>query len=342
MSSGTHMMGTEEPAAEAVVPEAEGESVPVSEAEPVARTEGGAESARPSIGRDQLLSERLRRRLWEQQQSFARTIGARLTSYLQADVSVQAVTVQTVSGERFIDRIITPAQLSVWKLVPLTGMGMLEWAGVAALRVVDFLLGGRGQVTDPDRSLSEIERALLDQVVQMWMEDWCATWRGEPRWEPVLLGHELDSGYLEWLGRDTWMMEFGFELGLGEQLYPVRLGFPLAMLEGRNRQLEQEDSATVSSQAAAESNQAKLMWNPVLSAVPVEVRAVMPFGKVTARRLATLQVGETLWAEDGVATQVEVHLGGVRKFLATAGRAENRWALLINRRVEDADHEQHQ
>ncbi|MDW8343289.1 MAG: FliM/FliN family flagellar motor switch protein [Verrucomicrobiae bacterium] len=342
MSNSSDMLSTEVVAADAPPNEGASAGEVVSNAGSAPVAEAATEAPRPSIGRDQLLSERLRRRLLEQQHAFARTVGARLTAYLQAELTVRPVTVQTVSGERFVDRITTPSQVSVWKLAPLTGMGMMEWAGLAALRLVDLLLGGRGQVADPDRGLSEIERALFDQLTQTWMADWCGAWSGEPRMEPVLLGHELDAGYLEWLGRDTWILEFAYELGLGEQTYPVRLGFPLGMLEARIRQLEQEDAAVSSAQMPVETNKGKLIWNPVLSTVPVEVRAVMPFGRVAVRRLATLQVGETLWAEAPVAHQVEVCVGGARKFVATAGRMDNRWALQINHRVEDAEHEQHQ
>lgn len=329
--------------AEVATPEAVAAEVPASgEPEAESSSAPAVEAPRSAIGRDQLWSERLRRRLVEQQQVFARMIGARLTAYLQTETVVPAVAVQTVSGERFVDRIITPSQVSVWKLAPLTGMGMLEWAGVAALRVVDLLMGGRGTVADPDRSLSEIERALFDQVTQMWMEEWCAAWEGEPRLEPVLLGHELDAGCLGCLGRDSWMVEFSFVLGLCDETYPIRLGFPLAMLEPRIRRWEQEQSAAECGPATRESASTALSWNPVLSAVPVEVRAVMRLGTVPVRQLATMRTGEALWADGSVARAVEVWVGGVRKFEATAGRADGRWALQINRRVEDTEHEQHQ
>lgn len=293
------------------------DAVPAASAEPTAAPAGFAGG--------RLLSETVSGQLRRRQAGFGKAIGARLTAYLRAEVAVRLTGVQAVSFARFVDRLATPTQVMQFRLEPWRGIGLLEWSPNIALRIVDCQLGGAGRAPDPERPLTEIEVALLDYVGQMWFEEWRATWPEAPELKPVLLGHEVDARFLNATPREALMLELGYELSLNEKAFPLRLGFPLPAFEPLFRAWEQAGAAP----AAAVPAGPRAGWNPVFDPVPVEVAARCAVGRLTARQIAGLSVGDTLEISAAAAQAVTVGIGGAPKFTGVLGQRAGRWAVQL-------------
>jgi flagellar motor switch protein FliM len=279
-----------------------------------------------------LLAESALRKLRSQQEEFARVFGSRVSLYLRTDFSVAVAGVQTVSFQKFVERIATPAHLTLLKIEPLRGIGLLEIPPQLGLRIVDRQLGGTGNIPNADRALTEIETALLDQVSEILLTEWCTQWHEQQELKAVLLGHEFEVRFLNAIARETVMLELAFEVAMGEHKERFRLGLPHASFETLIQRLT--DGGGAQEVGPALAGPALARWNPRFDEVPVALRAVCDGFRLTARQLATLKVGDSLPVEPQRFNAVTIHIGTAAKFVGTLGTSEGHWAVAVTEKLE--------
>ena len=116
------------------------------------------------------------RRLRIRHEEFIRALAARLSIYLRLEFSLQISKLQTITFQKFCESLPNPTHLSLFKVDPLRGIGILEIHPRLGLTIVDRLLGGPAHSITADHDFSEIEMALLDQAVQVVLAEWCNHW----------------------------------------------------------------------------------------------------------------------------------------------------------------------
>src|SRR5206468_11899724 len=102
-----------------------------------------------------------------------RALAARLSIYLRLEFSLQMSKLQTITYRKFAEALPNPTHLSLFKVEPLRGIGVLDIHPRLGLTIVDRLLGGPAHSITSDHDLSEIELALLDQAVHLILAEWC-------------------------------------------------------------------------------------------------------------------------------------------------------------------------
>jgi flagellar motor switch protein FliM len=278
------------------------------------------------------LAESDLRKLRARQEGFIRALAARLSLYLRTEFVLQSIGLKTVSFQKFIETMITPTHLTLFKVEPLRGICLLEMSPCLGLVIADRLLGGAGQSMDPKAAMCEIEVAVLDQVVQIILGEWCAQWSDLQELNPVLLGHEIDSRFLQTSARDNLMLEVTLEAGLGACKEQFRMGLPYRGLEHLLRQL----SATldVTRDELATPVDAKIKWNPVFEEVPVPLTAELRGLQLTAREVAHLKVGDTIPLRADQLNDVKLRVAQTPTFIGNLGKHSEKWAVEITQTLE--------
>lgn len=296
-------------------------------------TPGPSASAVKPFRQLAFLAESDLRKLRARQEGFVRALGARLSLYLRMEFTLQSVGLKTITFQKFIETMITPTHLTLFKVEPLRGICLLEMPPRLGLTIADRLLGGAGQSVDPKAAMSEIEVALLDQVVQIILGEWCNQWSDLQELNPVLLGHEIDSRFLQTSSRDNLMLEVTLEASLGDCKEQFRMGVPYRALERLLRQL----SATLEVQTRDElagPADAKLKWNQVFEEIPVPLTAELQGVEVTAREVAHLKVGDIVPLQPHQLNHVHLRLAQTPRFVGNLGKHSERWAVEVTQILE--------
>lgn len=272
------------------------------------------------------------RRLRVEHEEIIHRLGALLSIYLRVEFGLQMSKLQTMPYHKFTESIANPAHLVLFKVEPLRGICVLDMNVRLALTIVDRLMGGAGHSVSQDRELSEIEGALLDQVIQIFITEWCHHWQDLKELTSVTLGHESNGMFLQTAHSDTIMLVLTMEARMGDCLEQVQLAFPFATLEPLIRQLNQKLRADAPGAEAAAAQ--KPRWNPEFESMNVPVTAEWPSLEMTARDLANLKVGDVLPLDAEIVNAVRLRLSTNPKFIGRLGTQDGKWAIEITRPIK--------
>ena len=265
------------------------------------------------------------RRLRIRHEDFIRALAARLSIYLRLEFSLQMSKLQTVPYGKFAEALPNPSHLSLFKVEPLRGVGILDIHPRLGLTIVDRLLGGPAHSITADHDFSEIEMALLDQAVSLIISEWCHHWANVQELRPTMLGHENNGQFLQTAPHDTIMLVLSMEAKLGDCLEQVQIALPCFTLEPLIRKLSQEAAGNETGPLLPTT----LNWNRSFDDVPVPVTAMWDDVVMTARDLVALKPGDVLPLDAKSVRQVKLRLADMAKFEGQLGTTGGKWAIAV-------------
>src|SRR6266404_9885647 len=96
------------------------------------------------------------RRLRLRHDEFARSLATRLSIHLRLELGVQILLLDSCFYSQFVQRLLNPAQVALFRVESLDGVGLLDIPPKLGIALVDRLLGGTGKSTPLNRDLTEI------------------------------------------------------------------------------------------------------------------------------------------------------------------------------------------
>jgi flagellar motor switch protein FliM len=274
-----------------------------------------------------LLSTRQLRRLRTHEEEFANSLAARLTSFLRGELVVKVAEIGMARYERLVEAWTSPCHLGLFKTEPLRGISILRLPMQLGLNLVDKMMGGPGKAADlAGAEMSEIEKALLDQLTQIVLEEWCANWSAVKELKPVALGSETTGEFLQTSPPETDMLTLTLDLKTGDTEGQILLAIPHPAIEPLIRQMTGENSPT-STGAPDKPAPTAVRWNPILNEVKVGLTAELQGLELSAREILNLKPGDVLPLDPDYASSVVVRLGDLPKFSARLGAVAEKWAV---------------
>ena len=172
------------------------------------------------------LSEIELRRLRLLHEDFIRYLSARLSLYLRMEFSLKMARLTTASYSKFTESLPNPTHLCLFKVEPLVGVGILDINPRLALTIADRLLGGRGHSVKTERYLTEIEIALLEDVIAIVLEEWSSQWKTEEELHPLIIGYENNGRFLQTSPKDAIVLILTLEANFGDCAEQIQIGVP--------------------------------------------------------------------------------------------------------------------
>jgi flagellar motor switch protein FliM len=275
------------------------------------------------------LSEAELRRLRLLHEDFIRYLSARLSLYLRMEFGLKMAKLTTVTYSKFTDSLPNPTHLSLFKVEPLTGVGILDINPRLALTIADRLLGGRGHSVKAERYLTEIEIALIEDVILILLEEWSAQWKSEQELRPLIIGHENNGRFLQTSPRDAIMLAMTLECNFGDCSEQIQIGVPYYTIEPVVKKMQarrQKDTAVTVTIKRAE-------WQSSYDRITVPVRAEWQAFELTLREVTALRVGDVIEMQPSVCAETRVLLNGTPKFVGTVGLDTDHVAIQLTRKL---------
>jgi flagellar motor switch protein FliM len=254
----------------------------------------------------------------------ARLLATRFSIYLRLECSLRLAELETMTYRRFIERRAVPSHLAIFKVEPLSGVGLIEVPPALALALVDRQLGGAGKPLATLRDLTEIETEVLDLALMLVLREWCQEIAQLPDAKPVLIGHETNARFLQFSATEANLLSASFELRLNEVAAPLTLGMPSTMLESLVNQFSPPPELR---RTVPDTVPPAPRWSSQLDDVTVPVSAFWTGLEITARELSQLKVGDILQVDPRHFNNVSVCLARIPKFSGRLGTQNQAWAI---------------
>lgn len=279
------------------------------------------------------LSEGELRRLRLLHEDFIRYLSARLSLFLRMEFGLKMARLTTVAYSKFCESLPSPTHLSLFKVEPLVGVGILDINPRLALTIADRLLGGRGHSVKAERYLTEIEIALIEDVILVLLDEWCGQWKAEQELHPVIIGHENNGRFLQTSPKDAIVLALTLETNFGDCSEQIQIGVPYYTIEPVVKRMQarrQKDTAVTTVAKRAE-------WQAAYDRISVPVRAEWSSLELSVRELTSLRVGDVIEMPPTICHETRVLLSGTPKFIGTVGLDTDHVAIQITRKLPAED-----
>lgn len=269
------------------------------------------------------------RRLRLLHEDFIRYLTARLSLFLRMEFALKMAKLTTLTYAKFTDGLPNPTHLCLFKAEPLLGVGILDINPRLALTLVDRMLGGRGHSVKLERYLTEIEIALLEDIIMIVLEEWCHQWKHEKELHPQLIGHENNGRFLQTSPKDAIILALTLEVNFGDCSEQIQIGVPYYTIEPMVRAMQvrrQKDATPGTTSLKAE-------WKPIYEHITIPARAEWDAFELTLREICNLRVGDVIEMPAGILDETRVSLNGTPKFVGTVGLDSDRVAVKLTKKL---------
>jgi len=267
------------------------------------------------------------RQLRMRHEDYIGSLAARLSIRMGLDLGLQMSKLEAVSFHSFTNGLSNPTYLSLLKLHPLPGIGLLDIPPRLGLCMVDRELGGSGRTPDETLQIGKIEARLLSKVVDLIVQEWCGAWHDILEIRPTMLGTESNSRFLTTSGPSDIMLVIGVEMHFGDTVDAMQLAFPSPMLEPLTLKLNSAANAGQKQGAAVPPPLPQ--WNPHFDDIQVRLQAELPEIQLPAGQVAALKPGDVLNIPAELMTRVRLRLADHPGFVGTLGMSNQRRAVRI-------------
>ena len=263
------------------------------------------------------------------QEQFVHYLGARMSMFLRMDFGLKMSKLQTIDFTKFTTALANPIAISLLKMDPLQGVGVLAINPRLAMTIVDRMLGGKGHSVRQDRYLTEIEISLLNDVVNIFLEEWCRQWGDIQELTPSIVGNENNGRFLQTAASDAPMLVLCMEGDLGDCTEEIQLAIPYYTIEPLVKKIQ----ANSKKYARSQSNERTMQWQEGYAGIRMPVIAEWTPFEMTVRDVLALREGDVLELNSNVLSDTKLRLENSTKFRAEVGLEGEHVAVKITEKL---------
>ena len=180
-------------------------------------------------------------------ETFARTAGTALATFLQAEISAALEGISFAGPADFLGSLTAPGCFVRFELHPRPEQAILSLDCVTVFSLLELLLGGSGSQCPEPRVLTDIEWSLLEEVVRLLVRPLGESWKAFHPVEFNVQSLESDPAVLSFPAAASQLLVLRFTLRFGEQSGAFQIAVPHSFfeLEGETAQEQPAEAGEV-------------------------------------------------------------------------------------------------
>lgn len=262
-------------------------------------------------------------------QRYVQHLSARLSTFLRMECVLKTTEFNSSTFSGFCDLLPTPSHLTLFQVDPLRGVGIVDLSLPLGLAMADRLLGGKGNVSESDRALTEIEVALLEDAMQLVITEWTQLWNDDDAWvlQPHCVGHETSARFLQTSAPDAVFVVTSVEMTLGDIVDQFHLGIPFSMIETMVKKMQQ-------ARHHGETKGTKLaQWRGPYAGITVPVTAEWQLHEITLAEALALRAGAVIDLPRELIDRTRIRLSTTEEFVGRVGVQNGNVAVQLTQRA---------
>ncbi len=244
---------------------------------------------------------------------FARNFSSSLSAYLRALIDVNLYSVEQFTYAEFILSLPDPTYFNAIAMDPLEGSAVLEINPKILFPMIDKILGGKGEDFGGGmRTITDIERTLIEGVVKLILRDLEESWKQIVKLKMSIVATETSPQLIQVVAPNEIVVLIVFELKVGEAKGFMNFCIPSIVLEPIAKRFSQDWYADRAKTSVEEVKKIKL--NLLRTHMTVEAGIYDNF--FTVKDLLALSTGDVIKLETKITDEIYVKLNGIKKFSA--------------------------
>lgn len=258
---------------------------------------------------------------------FARQMGTVVTSALRTVCSAQLVGVAQKTYAEHVETLDDQTFAVAVAAEPLPELLLLDLPLAAVMSAIDHMLGGAGSSEQPRRVLTELESAVVQDLLVGLLGQLGHSLSGIVPTTPALVGVEYDARLVQAAAPGDAVVAATFDLLVEEGRYRVTLCLPLAGLHPHL--VRAAAPAPVTDRERQQRSHAAELVDRRFQDVPVETAVRFQPTRMAPHVLTALAIGDVVRLAHRATAPLDVVVGDTTFAHATAGTHGARLAALV-------------
>ncbi|MCB0343749.1 MAG: flagellar motor switch protein FliM [Bdellovibrionales bacterium] len=262
---------------------------------------------------------------------FVRAARAQFSRQLGVNCSVELASLGQEKYGPWLQKYSPPLCAHRISIKPLKGSGVILFSPLLASQLVDLLMGGKGKFASPkrEREYSDIERRLLAKFISALLEDFGSAWEPIARLQPSYQLMESSPQALSLAAPTDWVSTAKINVELLGRVSDLEIALPVFSLSPLREKLEAVGSGSTAE--ADSASQIKLKEH--LARTEVSLSVVLAEGKITAREVLNLKVGDVVELGVSADEDATIKVEGKPKFRAKIGALRGSRAATVTKKI---------
>jgi len=264
-------------------------------------------------------------------EKFIHLLSARLSMFLRMDFGLKMSKLYTTQYKRYTESIQNPTHISLFKLQQFNGVGIVDMNSRLAMTIIDRMLGGGGHSIRDERYLTEMETALIEDVITVVLDEWCNQWADMFEINASIVGHENNGRFLQVSAHDAIMLVVSMEATLGDCSESIQIGIPYYTVEPVIKKMQEEEAKFDPNT----SKKKETHWWKSYENIGVNIVAEWDAFDCKVNELVRLRKGDVLLLPNKLLNNTNIRFKNATHFVGTAGVREGKVCVQIDGRCEE-------
>ena len=271
-------------------------------------------------------------------ETFARLTTTALSAQLRALVSVHVASVDQLTYEEFVRSIPNPTTMAVVNMDPLKGSAILEIDPSITFTIIDRLFGGKGEPAKISRELTDIELSVMEGIIVRILGNLREAWSNVIDLRPRLGNIETNPQFAQIVPPNDMVVLITLETKVGDVEGMTNLCIPYISIEPVISKLSAQYMYSSIRKGTTDENFSVIQNR--LETVILPIVAEIGEAQITVQEALQLGVGDVIKLPDTkIGDDMQVKIGGRRKYKCRPGLVNNRVAIKLGDRIEDVPDE---
>lgn len=265
-------------------------------------------------------------------ENFARLLTTYYTATFRTMVQLVVGSVDQSTYSEFIRSVQNPSVICPFTLSPLQGTCVLDVNPLVAFPMLDRMFGGPGSALTQVRELTDIEKIVMQRVVQGTLSALREAWASVDEVNPEISGIEANPIFVQVAAPNEIVATIAIDVRVGEHVGVITLCIPHLTLEPILTKLSAHNRFAGSARQVRAGDRPALEESMGQALVPVTAR--LGQAELNIRELLQLAPGDLILLERRTDDHLEIFVGNQRRFSGRPGQSRGRLAVEITGLLE--------
>ena len=265
-------------------------------------------------------------------ENYARLLTTFFSAQLRTYVNISVASVDQIPYEEFIRSIPKMTVLNIFSVAPLEGRILMEVNPNIAYKMLDHILGGKGNSVNKVNNLTEIETLLMSQLFEKAIVNLKEAWASLLEIDPVLEDFEVNPQFLQMVSPNETVVIVSLNTTIGEASGLINFCIPHIVLEPIIPKLSVHYWMQTTKKSRDPESYSKLTENVKLA--KVEAKALLGQASINIEEFLNLQTNDIIGLNQAIDEPLTLEINDQPKFYVQPGKLRNKFSVQVLEEIE--------